>query len=322
MATYSRNAAIAAQQAARRKAAQAAAQARINAGAPPKPTLLDDINDRSLVGGDIAPGQLLPQPARPPPAQTGPNLDDLPGRGPTLTPPPGRRDPPAPPPTNLQDDIVKRARDLLGSQQDTSAARAAAEARLKQQGEKAILDNRARMGAAGFGLSGAAQSVEGDLQRQSAIDRELALQDFDTKARSQSLNELKGIQNIGLTQEGFDLGQVQAEEDVGLDLNDDGLVGNTPVDQFQKEDQANRDQLNTIAIGQLLGQLNPPVNNIDGIGFREITSGTRSRLEALGAKLTPVRGINKPFGWDMSGEPFSPLQDQYGNYYLIRRKVG
>jgi len=219
---------------------------------------------------------------------------------------------------DIRQATLDRLRDLLGSQQDPAAARAALDKRLQQAGEKQLVDARARGGAAGFGLSGAQINLEGDLSRKSNQDRELSLQQFDQSARNQALAELRGIQSTFFTDKGFDLSSAQIEEDVGLDLNQDGKIGNQDVADFERDEQNQENILSNQSAETLINTVNPSKNNIDGFDFLEISASTRRKLEELGITFKPVK-VNKPLGWDMSGEPFNPTQGSDGRYYLVRK---
>lgn len=105
----------------------------------------------------------MPTPTQPPPAEA-------PGTAVTGT--TGT----APPPATTQDDIDQMIRDLVASQigaaGKVNTAEEEALIRQQMQGElgQSLVDQRARMGRAGFGASGAMGAIEGDVRRAAEMD--------------------------------------------------------------------------------------------------------------------------------------------------------
>lgn len=146
-------------------------------------------NQRPRTPGNVSPpvtgrvGQQITPPGFSGPRQPSPPMNPAPTPRPT-TPPPAEAPGTAvtgtagttPPPSATADDIDQMIRDLVASQIGAAgkANTAEEEALIRQQmqGElgQSLVDQRARMGRAGFGASGAMGAIEGDVRRAAEMD--------------------------------------------------------------------------------------------------------------------------------------------------------
>lgn len=146
-------------------------------------------NQRPRTPGNVTPpvagrvGQQIAPPGFSGPRQPSPPMNPAPTPRPTV-PPPAEASGTAvtgttgttPPPSATADDIDQMIRDLVASQigaaGKVNTAEEEALIRQQMQGElgQSLVDQRARMGRAGFGASGAMGAIEGDVRRAAEMD--------------------------------------------------------------------------------------------------------------------------------------------------------
>lgn len=101
---------------------------------------------------------------------------------------------------------------------DVADARMAAEQDIDAANARATLEQRARSGLMGGGLSGASSAAEGDLARQQGRSKTLALQEFDRQAKADDFTDIQREAAIMDLEDAYD-----------TDINGDGTVNGRPI---------------------------------------------------------------------------------------------
>jgi hypothetical protein len=154
--------------------------------------------------------------------------------------------------------IEEALRDLIEQGVPVEEAEALARRENDRMLGKSLADSRARSGFAGFGLSGAAQAMDGDTRRQAAdalVNDILGIQKsardetfrnlqmasgaFDSESERQKSDKHKGMDNqidrarldidadlASQQADAWRIAMIQLEEQLDMDLNDDGVIGN------------------------------------------------------------------------------------------------
>lgn len=183
---------------------------------------------------------------------------------------------------------------------------AAAEAR-------ALLDARARSGAAGFGLSGAQQGLEADIRRVMTREEALSLADLARGYRDEGRSDRQldiSEQEAENREYQFELERMQLEPELGADLNGDGIIG-VGVDAAtpeEAEDDAARAEMD--AIYATVGGTG--ADNDEYGGFNGMSAGQLTSLVAAGAQFTITSVYSDGFG-GMNVE----ARDQFGNMIKV-----
>lgn len=167
------------------------------------------------------------------------------------------------------DDIIKN---LLAGNPDRSKARESMDTDLRVAKAEQIASTRSRAGLGGMGLTGAAGALEGQEARKAERNRIGALDQFDTQGREEDLQRSKiAIDMIRNKQEAeraktgdereriaFEAALRMAEEESGLDLDNDGKIGGPQgksKEEFEKgvtdQEAKAEDQTNPSSAGNI-----------------------------------------------------------------------
>lgn len=197
---------------------------------PWEPTEGDPVDDPRRAGEDIAPNGELPDVEFP-----GDEMGTVPGD-------PGAKYGEDKEPTEIAKEsdesyLDKLYKDYINDLKGRSKeGRDALAGQLDQASNEALMTQEAKAGAAGLGLSGAAQSIQGGLTAQLARQRALGLDEYD---RAQRRELIGGISEFGdyvtdkreteMSQADRALYRDFLERQADEDLDNDGDVGGKPV---------------------------------------------------------------------------------------------
>lgn len=209
----------------------------------------------------------------------------------------------APPATTgtVQDATLAALQELLGTGvRDTTAEQAQAAAVSEAAIGKALADQRARQGFAGFGLSGASAAQDADVRRVGARELTGTQQAIDAQARNEYLQRVQlaagaasQFQGNEIERQAWNVAMQQLENELGIDLNNDGIKGNGT----QERDKAKADEATARAAASALAQGRP-----------KLSAAQRADMGKQGIDVKPVKRGNPPFD-------YYEWEDQFGNVY-------
>jgi len=117
--------------------------------------------------------------------------------------------------------------------EETEKERQAMKGELAASEARDIQSTRARTGLGGMGLTGAAGAMESQVRQEGARKQALTMADFERQQRSESAQRaLEGIQ-ARRGEQVFRTETKQYEEEEGKDNDGDGLIGDTPIAEWE-----------------------------------------------------------------------------------------
>lgn len=209
-------------------------------------------------------------------------------------------------------------------------ARMAAEQEIDAQNAQATQQQRARAGLMGGGLSGASSAAEGDLARQQARAKTLAMQDFDRQAENDDFTDIQRRAAIMDLEDAYD-----------TDIDGDGMINSRRVEGAIGDGNPENDPAEapagTDAERQALSEFTDilDVNDYNQSPFGDADTqpgsfeepfayqGTKTGLEAaIGESAPGALPLRKLQGKDGMGGPVTIYVDQYGNHYTLAESSG
>lgn len=203
--------------------------------------------------------------------------------------------------TKSNDQLIEEAiRKLLAGVPNSAEERAALQAQNATSEARAIQSVRARTGAGGMGLTGAAGALESQTRAETGRANTASLADFDRKQRQEAAERaLSGIAADRANKVfGAEVGLYEAEADI--DIDGDGMIGGKPV-------------------GGGLGD-GDPETTWGGVTSGLIQQGTQQQLvdNAVPRDSQPA-GTKQVF--QGSGYTYYQKADGTGPYYRVRNKT-
>lgn len=210
---------------------------------------------------------------------------------------------------------------------DVVDARMAAEQEIDAQNAQATLQQRARSGLMGGGLSGASSAAEGNLARQQARSKTLALQDFDRQAENDDFTDIQRRAAIMDLEDAYDTdidgdGTINGRKiDVEAGIGD-GDIENDPTEAPRGTDAERQALEEWTSILDVNDYNQSPFGDADTQpgSFEEPFSytGTKTGLEAAIREAAPgALPLKKLQGKDGLGGNVTIYVDKYGNHYTI-----
>lgn len=139
-------------------------------------------------------------------------------------------------PMTEQEVINTQIRELIeggASPEEIEKERSAMKGELAASEARDIQSTRARTGLGGMGLTGAAGAMESQVRQEGARKQALTMADFERQQRSESAQRaLEGIQ-ARRGEQVFRTESKMYEEEEGKDHDGDGLIGDTPIAEWE-----------------------------------------------------------------------------------------
>lgn len=205
---------------------------------------------------------------------------------------------------------------LAGNTRDTTGDEATINQMMQSQVGSGQADLNARMGAGGFGTSGALASMSGDMQRQAARDAAQQIMGVRGDARDDRLRELQmGLQS-NFTDRGLDMSDAQYQQYLNAlaDTNyDPERVGSAGSDGHKNGD-VNSD--GTLSPGEIKAWNNQHGQGEGGINDTN-HDGVQSHGEASSADFQAPSDAYNYEDWTGDGVPWGIKTGRDGEYSYI-----